>query len=121
MPRRPNSSSGRATRKLLPRSGPRLALDGEPTADKLASLGEGWVAEEALAMSIYCTLVAEDFRRGVTLAVNHGGDSDSTGAITGNILGVMSPHSELPREWLAPPPALGPNGEAAARPPAGPR
>jgi ADP-ribosyl-[dinitrogen reductase] hydrolase len=78
----------------------RLAPAGEPTAEKLESLGEGWVAEEALAMSIYCALVAQDFRHGVTLAVNHGGDSDSTGAITGNILGVLSHPGDLPPEWL---------------------
>jgi ADP-ribosylglycohydrolase len=77
-----------------------LAQVGEPTAEKLESLGEGWVAEEALAMSIYCALVAQDFRHGVTLAVNHGGDSDSTGAITGNILGVLSHSRDLPLEWL---------------------
>jgi ADP-ribosyl-[dinitrogen reductase] hydrolase len=78
-----------------------LARAGEPTAEKLESLGEGWVAEEALAMSSYCALVAQDFRHGVTLAVNHGGDSDSTGAITGNILGVLSHPGDLPLEWLA--------------------
>jgi hypothetical protein len=30
-----------------------------------------------------------DFARGVRLAVNHSGDSDSTGAIVGNILGAV--------------------------------
>ena len=78
-----------------------LALAGEATPGKLETLGQGWVAEEALAMSIYCALVAEDFRHGVTLAVNHGGDSDSTGAITGNLLGVIPSSGELPRHWLA--------------------
>ena len=78
-----------------------LALAGDPTAEKLESLGQGWVAEEALAMSVYCALVAEDFRHGVTLAVNHSGDSDSTGAITGNLLGLISASGELPQEWLA--------------------
>jgi ADP-ribosyl-[dinitrogen reductase] hydrolase len=78
-----------------------LALAGDPTPEKLETLGQGWVAEEALAMSVYCALVAEDFRHGVTLAVNHGGDSDSTGAITGNILGVMPGSGDLPQEWIA--------------------
>jgi ADP-ribosylglycohydrolase len=86
---------------LAIQSARRLALAAESTAEKLESLGEGWVAEEALAMSIYCALVAEDFRHGVTLAVNHGGDSDSTGAITGNILGVLQQAGDLPLEWLA--------------------
>ena len=49
-------------------------------AETVESLGGGWVAEEALAIAIYCALVAHDFADGVVLAVNHGGDSDSTGA-----------------------------------------
>ncbi|KJK21307.1 ADP-ribosylglycohydrolase [Burkholderiaceae bacterium 16] len=70
--------------------------------DAIARLGEGWVAEEALAISIYCALVARDFRHGVILAVNHDGDSDSTGAITGNLLGALWGEEAIPHEWLAP-------------------
>jgi ADP-ribosyl-[dinitrogen reductase] hydrolase len=59
----------------------------KPAPEIVERLGQGWVAEEALAISLYCALVAEgDFTRGVLLAVNYGGDSDSTGAITGNVL-----------------------------------
>lgn len=71
--------------------------------DKAISfLGEGWVAEEALAIAVYCALVAEDFRHGVILAVNHDGDSDSTGAIAGNLLGVMHGSKAIPSAWLEP-------------------
>ena len=53
------------------------------------TLGQGWVAEEALAIGVYAALVGEeDLRKGLTVAVNHSGDSDSTGAIAGNILGA---------------------------------
>ena len=65
-------------------------------------LGEGWVAEEALAMSLYCALSAKDFESGIILAVNHGGDSDSTGAITGNLLGAMMGVEAIPDRWLQP-------------------
>jgi ADP-ribosylglycohydrolase len=54
----------------------------------LTALGEGWVADEALAMALYCALSAGSFRSGVLLAANHGGDSDSTAAICGNLLGA---------------------------------
>ncbi|QKV93136.1 ADP-ribosylglycohydrolase family protein [Streptomyces sp. NA02950] len=74
---------------------------GLPTAERVASLGEGWIAEEALAMGLYCALVAEDVRHGLLLAVNHGGDSDSTGAICGNLLGVLHGETALPPSWLA--------------------
>src|SRR5690606_24902080 len=68
----------------------------------IAELGQGWVAEEALSISIYCALVARDFTEGVTLAVNHDGDSDSTGAIVGNLLGAMYGARAIPSNWLEP-------------------
>ena len=77
-----------------------LALAGSPSAERVASLGEGWVAEEALAIAVYCALVADDFAAAVRLAVNHGGDSDSTGAITGNILGALWGVDAIPQPWL---------------------
>ncbi|MGY1456542.1 ADP-ribosylglycohydrolase family protein [Streptomyces sp. SS8] len=74
---------------------------GLPTAERVESLGEGWTAEEALAMGVYCALVAEDVRHGLLLAVNHGGDSDSTGSVCGNLLGVMHGETALPPDWVA--------------------
>ena len=73
------------------------------SADKaIRELGEGWIAEEALSVSIYCALVASDFREGIVMAVNHDGDSDSTGAITGNLLAAALGVQAIPAEWLAP-------------------
>lgn len=74
---------------------------GEPTPEKIESLGGGWVAEEALAIAVYCALVARDFEHGVRLAVNHSGDSDSTGSLTGQILGAAWGHEVIPARWLA--------------------
>lgn len=64
------------------------AADTPASTEAMCRLGEGWVAEEALAIAVYCALTAPGFRAGVLLAVNHGGDSDSTGAICGNLLGA---------------------------------
>lgn len=67
----------------------------------LRQLGEGWIAEESLAIAIYCTLsYQDDFRNAVLLAVNHGGDSDSTGSMTGNLVGVMLGFQTIPRDLL---------------------
>ena len=63
-------------------------------------LGGGWVAEEALAIALYAALATEEFERGVVLAVNHGGDSDSTGAIAGSILGALLGPEAIPAPWL---------------------
>ena len=65
----------------------------------IETLGQGWVAEEALAIGVYCALVAPDFRQGVLWAVNHGGDSDSTGSIAGNLLGALHGIDAVPADW----------------------
>lgn len=63
-------------------------------------LGEGWVGEEALAIAIYCAVkYAEDFDRGMIAAVNHRGDSDSTGAVAGNILGARLGLAGIPPKY----------------------
>ncbi len=66
----------------------------------LARIGGAWVAEEALAASVYCTLLAEDFASGVRMAVNHDGDSDTTGSLTGQLLGAILGEHAIPKPWL---------------------
>lgn len=77
-----------------------LAALGHIEPESVERLGAGWVAEEALAIALYCALVARDFRSGVLLAVNHGGDSDSTGSLTGQLLGVQGGEAVIPTRWL---------------------
>lgn len=77
-----------------------LADKGGPSASRVESLGGGWVAEEALAIGLYCALTARDFEHGVLLAVNHSGDSDSTGSIAGNLLGLIHGEARIPKRWL---------------------
>lgn len=75
---------------------------GEASPEDVESLGAGWVAEEALAIAIFCALAASsDFEKALRLAVNHGGDSDSTGAIAGNLLGASLGEAAIPPRWLA--------------------
>ena len=78
----------------------RLAAGGRTSAGALESLGGGWVGEEALAIALCAALTAKDLRDGLLLAVNHSGDSDSTGAITGNILGAVMGVEAIPEDLL---------------------
>jgi ADP-ribosylglycohydrolase len=78
-----------------------LAGNVPPAPNSCAPLGEGWVAEEALAIAVYCLLGTEDVRTALVAAVSHGGDSDSTGAIAGNLLGAAYGYDALPAEWAA--------------------
>lgn len=60
--------------------------------------GGGWTGEEALAIALYCSLrFIDDFEAAMIAAVNHSGDSDSTGAITGNILGAALGYEAIPQ------------------------
>lgn len=80
-----------------------IELAGSDLADSEAIkiLGEGWVGEEALAIAVFCALKhRDDFRQAIIAAVNHSGDSDSTGAITGTILGAYLGLSSIPEEWV---------------------
>jgi ADP-ribosylglycohydrolase len=76
---------------------------GAPTAQRVETLGAGWVAEEALAIAVYCAVAADpaDPVTALLAAVNHSGDSDSTGAICGNLVGAALGDLALPWDWLA--------------------
>lgn len=63
--------------------------------------GGGWVAEETLAIAVYCALKYEnDFEKAVVVSVNHDGDSDSTGAVTGNIVGAIVGYNNIPKRYI---------------------
>ena len=76
----------------------RLAGNGKSDLENVKLLGEGWVGEEALAVGLYCALKHFDsFEDALVASVNHGGDSDSTGAVTGNILGAAVGYEAIPQ------------------------
>lgn len=66
----------------------------------LPQLGEGWVGEEALAIALLCALAAETAEEAIIAAANHNGDTDSTAAIAGNIVGTIYGVEALPKRWL---------------------
>ncbi|MBW4715867.1 ADP-ribosylglycohydrolase family protein [Saccharothrix obliqua] len=72
-----------------------------PTPELIeTALGGGWVGEEALAIAVLTALAAEHLADGLLLAVNHSGDSDSTGALCGNLLGARDGLGPVPEHWL---------------------
>jgi ADP-ribosylglycohydrolase len=70
------------------------------TAETVEAMGKGWMADEALAIALFCALVARDFEDGVSLAVNHGGDSDATGSLTGQLIGVQRGRGAVPERRI---------------------
>ena len=76
-----------------------LGLVDSPASDvdNIEAIGEGWVAEETLAIAVYCAVkYFDNFEKAVIASVNHKGDSDSTGAVTGNILGAVVGYDAIP-------------------------
>ena len=98
-----------------------VAARGVPTAADLAELGDGWTSEEALAVAVCVALHADGpyaaeegaqgtpatdrralpkaGRRSLLLAVNHSGDSDSLGALCGNLIGARHGVHAFPGHW----------------------
>ena len=67
-----------------------LAHSNLSDADAIRLLGEGWVAEEAWVIALFCAIRHIDSVEDAIIAsVNHDGDSDSTGSICGNIMGAI--------------------------------
>jgi ADP-ribosylglycohydrolase len=102
--------SGHEETRAALEAGRATGRHGVPEPKALERLGGAWTGHEALAISVACALgaIANEsepeacFRSGVLAAVNHSGDSDSTGAITGNFLGALLGVNALPTEWLEP-------------------
>lgn len=82
----------------------RMLAENSPDRDaaNIASLGQGWFADEALGIAVYCALKYEhDFKKAIEAAVNHDGNSDSTGNLTGQLLGARYGTKVLPKAFLA--------------------
>ena len=85
--------------RLMEKSGS-LAFGSADDLDAIHQLGEGWVAEETLAIAAFCAIRYEnDFESAIRAAVNHNGDSDSTGAVCGNILGARLGYGKISRKF----------------------
>jgi len=78
-----------------------VALEMDPF-EGVDFLGEGWIAEEALAIALYCFLrETDDFEAMMRLAIVHKGDTDSTACIAGGFFGAYHGIEQLPAHLLA--------------------
>jgi len=78
-----------------------LAKSSTPVDEAIEQIGEGWVGEEAFGISLFCALKhPDDWTAGTLAAVNHSGDSDSTGSICGGILGAALGAEAIPARWI---------------------
>ncbi len=86
--------------KTLLKKAIQLSENEKPDTENIRELGSGWTGDEALAIAVYCALRhSDDFSDAIIAAVNHSGDSDSTGAITGNIMGAWIGYNAIEGKW----------------------
>ncbi|MFH1227749.1 MAG: ADP-ribosylglycohydrolase family protein [Planctomycetota bacterium] len=79
----------------------KLSRSKKPVNESIEMIGQGWVGEEALGISLYCALkFPSDYYKAVLASVNHSGDSDTTGTITGAILGTILGIEGIPGKWV---------------------
>ena len=77
-----------------------LAHQDTPDPQAIESIGGGWTGHEALAIAIYSAVKHQDsFEEAVISSVNHSGDSDSTGAVCGNIMGCLLGREAIPAQF----------------------
>ena len=85
----------------LTRMAVKLAANDKSDAENIRLLGEGWTGEEAWAIALYCALRhADSVEDAIIAAVNHDGDSDSTGSVCGNIMGAIYGYEAIKRQRL---------------------
>lgn len=53
-----------------------------------------------LEASIWCLLKTSSYQDAVLTAVNLGNDTDTTGAVTGGLAGLLYGHESIPAAWL---------------------
>ncbi len=85
----------------LTRMAVKLASNDKSDAENIRLLGEGWTGEEAWAIALYCVVRhIDNIEDAIIAAVNHDGDSDSTGAVCGNIMGAIYGYEAMKRKRL---------------------
>jgi ADP-ribosyl-[dinitrogen reductase] hydrolase len=90
-----------ATRLRLAGSLLRPGSDREQHLDNLERIGTSGYVAESVAAAFYCAVASEgDFRTGIELAINAGGDTDTVAAMTGALLGAHVGASRLPTDLV---------------------
>ena len=78
-----------------------IALNGRQkiAPQEIEMIGGGWVGHECLAISLAAAMMDAPLETKMTVAANHSGDSDSTAAITGQLLGAQLGLSGIRNAW----------------------
>jgi ADP-ribosylglycohydrolase len=78
-----------------------LLLAGDLAQRTETEIGSSGYVMHTLAASLWCLLTTSSFQECVLKAVNLGGDTDTTGCVTGGLAGVHYGLTRIPRSWRA--------------------
>lgn len=84
-----------------------IALFGRLLKEDISNLEEDQIQSDGyvlhtLEASIWCLLKTGHYEEAVLKAVNLGSDTDTTGAVTGGLAGLLYGLDEIPEKWLQP-------------------
>jgi ADP-ribosyl-[dinitrogen reductase] hydrolase len=75
--------------------------DSQKHLDNLTEVGTSGYVAESVAAAVYCAIVARhDLRRGIELATNAGGDTDTVAAMAGALIGAHAGASSFPLDLV---------------------
>jgi len=77
----------------------RLLKDDIAELDENEIQSSGYVLH-TLEASIWCLLTTDNYKEAVLKAVNLGSDTDTTGAVTGGLAGLLYGLDDIPKKWL---------------------
>ena len=66
------------------------------------AIQSGGYVIQTLEASIWCLLTSDTYEDAVLKAVNLGGDTDTTGAVTGGLAGLFYGYAAIPKSWIMP-------------------
>lgn len=78
----------------------RRIMDGELHRLTVQEIESGGYVVHTLEAALWCLLTTASYREAVLKAVNLGGDTDTTAAVTGGLAGILHGYSKIPRKWI---------------------
>ena len=75
-------------------------LSGDLHSLKRENIRSSGYVIHALEASIWCILTSKTYKTAVLKAVNLGDDTDTTGAITGGLAGLIFGEKDIPKAWI---------------------
>jgi ADP-ribosyl-[dinitrogen reductase] hydrolase len=75
-------------------------LNGNISEKEESEINSSGYVLHTLEASIWCLLTSDNYQEAVLKAVNLGGDTDTTAAVTGGLVGILYGYDTIPENWI---------------------